>query len=164
MSGGIEIPLTRGMFAIVDEIDFEDVSQHRWYAQRGKRTFYAARDKTIDGKKFHILMPRAILKVSDSRILVDHRNGNGLDNRRSNLRTCTIAENNCNRQHLQRTNTSGVHGVFWDSGCNKWRASITANNKTVYIGIFNDKDAAKKARDAKALEFFGEFCPIGGTV
>lgn len=89
---------------------------------------------------------------------VDHKNRNRYDNRKSNLRCCTYAENNRNRG-LCATNKSGVIGVHFDKKRNKWTASITLNGKKIFIGRFENKEAAIQARLQKEHELFGEFAP-----
>jgi hypothetical protein len=103
------IQLTQGKQAIVDDEDFELLSQFKWYAMKSGHNVYAARG---GGKRRMELLHRLILGVTDSKIEVDHINGDGLDNRRSNLRVATHADN----QHNPGTptnNTSGYKGVHW---------------------------------------------------
>jgi len=87
---------------------------------------------------------------------VDHINGNPLDNRKSNLRICTHAENS-NNTGPRKNNTSGYKGVYWAKRNKRWLAQITHNGKQVYIGHYKDKEEAARAYDAKAKEFQGEF-------
>lgn len=100
-----EIPLTKGMVAIVDDEDFDSLNQFKWYAKNNKAKnrptdiFYACRrDKKFRGKRKTIYMHRFLMNPPRSRV-VDHRNGNPLDNRKENLRVCTRAENNQNLRH-----------------------------------------------------------------
>lgn len=89
---------------------------------------------------------------------VDHINRNRADNRKQNLRCCDRSENMRNRS-LQRTNTSGVAGVYFDKERNKWTASITFNCKRIYIGRFCEKEDAVRARLSKEAELFKDFAP-----
>jgi hypothetical protein len=92
-------------------------------------------------------------------ILVDHRNGNGLDNRRINLRLCTDAQNRANRR-LQRNNKSGFKGVFLNAKNGKFLAHVQVNKKTFYLGSFVSPIDAAKAYDKAAKLHFGEFARL----
>ncbi len=143
------IPLTRGRWAIVDAADFEWLSQYRWCVKSGRSgKYYAGRS---EGGKF-ILMHRQIMRPPPG-MVVDHIDGNPLNNRRCNLRICTLAQNSRNRRPMP--STSGLAGVY-PSG-KKWSARIMHNGKIVNVGLFDDKVAAAKARDRKARELFGAF-------
>lgn len=94
------IPLTRGQNAIVDTIDFEWLSQWNWSSKKRKDTFYARRHETVDGKRTVIYMHRVI--VGGNPVETDHNNGNGLDNRRLNIKGCTRKQNQSNRRDSRR--------------------------------------------------------------
>ena len=100
------------------------------------------------------------LKKGDGKI-VDHINGNSLDNRKANLRICTQSQNMINRIK-QKNNKSGYIGVclYKGNSINKWRASIMQNKKQISIGYFDNKIDAAKARDTKALELYGEYATL----
>src|SRR5690606_1175342 len=100
------IPLTKGMFTLIDDADCERVNLHKWRAHRSRNTWYAVRNGP--GRKM-IFLHRFISDAPEG-LIVDHVNGDGLDNRRENLRLCTHAENARNRQ-TNRNNTSGYKGV-----------------------------------------------------
>ncbi|KKM14674.1 hypothetical protein LCGC14_1703720, partial [marine sediment metagenome] len=85
------IPLTQGKFAIVDDDIFDYLSQWKWYAQKDRNTFYALRNVVVKGKAKTIRMHRQILNSKKGQ-QTDHLNGNGLDNRRCNLRICTRSQ------------------------------------------------------------------------
>jgi hypothetical protein len=87
---------------------------------------------------------------------VDHINGNVLDNRKSNLRICTNAEN-CRNTGPYKNNKSGYRGVSWHKRDKEWRAQIKHNGKVIWISAHKDKEEAARARDTKALELQGEF-------
>lgn len=136
------------------------IAGYTWWASRKRYTYIAG--ASIGGRKNKkvVYMHRLILKAP-SGFFVDHINGDGLDNRRSNLRLCTIKENNRNRVRMQSTNTSGLRGVFWERGCQKWRAQITVDDKNKHLGVFTDKyDAAIAYRNA-AQQYYGEFAARG---
>ena len=92
-------------------------------------------------------------------MLCDHINGNGLDNRRNNLRTCTNAENLQNRPK-QKNNTSGFKGVFLNKLTGKWEARIYSRKTRTYIGLYKNKIDAANAYNEKATELFGEFARL----
>jgi len=149
------ISLTQGKQVIVDDEDFGWISQWNWYAHKQGNTFYAKRTTGKDRKVIIIHMHREIVQPPKG-MYVDHIDGNGLNNQRSNLRICTKAQNGMNRGK-QANNSSGYKGVGWDRTRNKWRAQIKIGQGSVFIGRFDRLEDAIKAYDAKALELFGEF-------
>ena len=149
-----KIELTQGKIARVDDGDLALVSQHKWRAIKSYNTFYAIADVRKEKKHTVLLMHRLILGLNDSEIHTDHINHNGLDNRRTNLRICTNAENQHNST-LSARNKSGYKGVSWKRG--KWRAQITVGYKRIDIGFYDLPEDAARAYDAMAIENFGEF-------
>lgn len=150
------IPLTRGQYALVDDADFAWLNQFKWYALKGRTTFYAARAKYIIGRHYqHLRMHRIIMNVSANK-QIDHRNHNGLDNRRNNLRVCTNTENKQNGLPYKNC-SSQFRGVWWCKNVKKWRAAITVNKKLIYLGYRSSEIECAKLYDAKAKELFGEF-------
>lgn len=163
-----EIHLTRGFKAIVDYEDYEELNKHKWSYCKG----YAVRGARIDGKWKQLLMHRVIMNLNfGDKQLVDHINGNTLDNRRCNLRICSNAQN-CRNRGKQKNNTSGMKGVFKDVQKYKqkdgsiqiytyWRAQIMINGKNKTLGYFpfNDegKIQASQAYNQAAKEYFGKF-------
>ena len=122
-----------------------------------RKAFYAVRTiRFPDGKKTNISMHRMILPDT---IQVDHRDGDGLNNRRANLRPCTATQNKQNttgRSH----NKSGYIGVYWSAGHKRWRAQVIAFGILRYTGTFRDVVQAAKARDAAAKLYHGEFARL----
>lgn len=150
-----KIPLTRGLFAIVDPEDYRRLSRFRWHAHIGTSTFYAVRHRPGSCRKL-IWMHRAILNVP-AHLLVDHINGNGLDNRKSNLRPATKSQN-CRNKRLGRTNTSSKYrGVHWHSRAGKWQASIRVNRKSIHLGYFHDELKAARAYDEASRKYHKNF-------
>ncbi len=125
----MKIKLTRGYEAIVDVADFEWLNQHKWKACVGPNTVYARRQVLVNGVWLVISMHRIILGITESNTKVDHIDLNGLNNKRSNLRPCTIAQNNCNKRSAKNSTSKylGVHIKICStkSGYYKyWEASI----------------------------------------
>ena len=149
------IPLTRGLHAIVDAEDYEALSRWKWSVQPSANhaTWYAKR--TYRGRL--ILMHREIMKPPKGKF-VDHFNGNGLDNRRCNLRICDPRENSCNRskQIHARQKYIGVQP------CRKhaYTATLMHKGKTYREGKYRDEVEAAKARDRLALKHHGPYAHL----
>jgi len=141
-----KIKLTRNKIVIVDNEDFQRVSQYRWSLLNDK---YAT--TWLKG-----LMHRFILGVSEG-IIIDHINGNGLDNRKSNLRICSHVDN-CRNRKMSKRNKSGYRGVH-KSG-NSWISQIGIDGKRVYLGSFATVEEAANAYDNAAKENYGEFARL----
>lgn len=139
----------------VDDEDFEILNKYCWYINSGG---YA--NTKIDGKP--TLMHRFIMSLYEDISIkhIDHINSDPTCNYKSNLRTCTNAENSRNKRiRTNRTmnSTSIYKGVYWDKNCNKWVARIVYNYKTIHLGVFDDERLAAKAYDQAASYFFKEF-------
>jgi hypothetical protein len=140
-----EIKLTQGQVAIVDDEDFEMLNQHKWYPYTDSTNWYAIRNG--DFHKSTVSMHREIMRTP-SGMHTDHLNGNGLDNRKENLRICTHREN-CQNRH--KKTTSPYPGVSWIRVRNKWVSHIQVNGRKHIIGAYNrELDAAKAYRKACA--------------
>jgi hypothetical protein len=155
------IPLTKGKTALVDDDDFERLSRHSWSAYERRGLWYArrgTRNRKLGVQKL-ISMHREILNAPDG-IDVDHRDRDGLNNQKYNLRLCNSKQNGCNSRFYS-SNTSGFRGVSRAmSKTNPWQASIRIDGKQKYLGIFSDRLAAAMAYNNAALEFHGEFARI----
>lgn len=139
-------------FAIVDDEDFEKVSNFplKWGIQSGRRgTKYAW------NRHSGVTMHRLILNAPRS-YRVDHKNGDGLDNRRENLRLATPSQNQFNKRRPV-TNTSGFKGVSWSKNAKKWEVYITAHGERTYLGLFDKIEEAVLARTRAAHHIHGEF-------
>ena len=141
------IAVGQGLFATVDAADYQKLRKYKWYAHRHGRTVYAVcHDK---GKV--IYMHRMILRPRKG-YLVDHIDGNGLNNRRCNLRVCTPAQNRANARPC--AGSSRFVGVYRHG--DKWRAAIRYRGEYFYLGLFDDEVEAAQARDRKAYALHGE--------
>ena len=145
------IPLTQAKFAIVDAEDYEWLNQYKWHAKKHKNTSYAETQKNGKLIKMHRLITSA-----PPHLFVDHRDHNGLNNRRYNLRLCTNQQNVFNRRP-RPGGTSKYKGVYWHKKTKKYTAAIKANGKRYYLGYFDDEIEAAVVYDIKAMELFGEF-------
>lgn len=155
-----QIALTRGLTTIVDDADFAWIAGIGiWFASSGRGKPYAQRTgtKNLEGRRPSILMHRLIVPGAEQ---VDHVNGDTLDNRRSNLRPATVADNARNRP-VRSDSTIGFKGVGRHSSpSNPWRADIYVGRSRLYLGVFPDAQSAARAYDAAALHHFGEFARL----
>lgn len=155
-----EIPTARGLVIKVDDSDYEELSKHCWsiWKADNRGHFYAGRYQRLpSGKKRVIYMHRFLLGIVDGprHRMADHKDGNGLNNQRSNLRIVGPSGNGANRK-LSKNNTSGIKGVWRNKATKKWQASVRFYGKAVHLGMFDRiEDAAKAYRDA-AVELWGE--------
>ena len=144
------IPLTQGKVAIVDAEDYDWLIQYKWYACKAGSDFYARRK--WGGQ--YIFMHRLITDAPDGPV-VDHIDGNSLNNTKANLRICTQLQNSYNRGPLP--GTSRYKGVYWHKQQKCWASCIQQNKKTYHLGLFNNEEDAAKAYDEKARKLFGEY-------
>lgn len=153
-----QIPLTQGLFALVDNEDFEELNKFKWCAikVRESNNYYAARGVNMKTTTLGIKMHRYILGLTDPKIKCDHIDHNGLNNQRYNLRPSTNAENTRNRG--SKPNSSSIYkGVTWNKKAKKWIAQININGKNKYLGSFIDEIEAAKVYDVMAKLHHGEF-------
>lgn len=144
------VPLTQGQVAIIDAADAWRVEGSNWYFHGGR---YAAIRPTLDGVRCIVYMHQVIAEPGRG-LDVDHINGDGLDNRRCNLREATRQQNLANRR-AHRNNKTGIKGV-WRHGL-KWRASIQVDGKTRHLGGFDTPEDAGRAYEAAARALHGDF-------
>jgi hypothetical protein len=154
-----EIQLTQGKVAIVDDEDYDYLNQFKWFANNNNGKFYVGRSITVSkNKKIRIFMHRFIMKP-EKVMVIDHLDGNPLNNQKNNLRICTHAENMRNSK-INTNNKSGYKGVSFQENRNNYRASIKFNNKTINIGNFINPIDAARAYNAAALKYHGEFANL----
>lgn len=141
---------------IIDDEDYDKIKNYRWNANydNHKNSF---RIKTASGLRLH----RIIMNAKNGEY-VDHIDGNILNNRKSNLRICTLAENNRNKSKSNKKMTSKYKGVTFQSG--KYRVRIRYNNKYLSIGMFDTQDKAAIAYNIAALKYYGEFAKLNNVM
>lgn len=160
------VPLTRGYEAVIDAVDAHLVSGFNWYASVDRRadgsirSIYAVRKRRDEngrekGEHLHRVIAGATCGLE-----VDHKDGDGLSNRRSNIRLATNAQNQHN-QRLSARNTSGAKGVTWHRQRGKWQAQIVISKKRKYLGCFSTVSDASRAYHAAAVSAFGEWANLG---
>lgn len=147
-----EIFLTQNKVAIVDDEDYAELSKHKWLACQKQDRWYAKRTSKS------IYMHRVIMGNPAQE--VDHISGDGLDNRRCNLRLANRSQQLCNTR-LRRDNKSGVKGVDWFKPKGKWRARVKIYGKEIHLGYFKNIQDAVEARLKAAREIHGEFARVG---
>lgn len=128
-------------YALVDAKDYDAVARRRWFLTGG----YAYRHEARNGKQVSVYMHRELMGLAqgDAR-QVDHINRNGLDNRRSNIRLVTAAENRQNQGH-QRGSATGVRGVYWRPDIRKYVALVQVRYQRHYLGLFETLGEADAA-------------------
>ena len=150
-----------GKFSLVDDEDFEKVEGKRWYVSYHG---YACRRNITGNGKREIQRMHWVIKGKPARgFVVDHKNKDGLDNRRKNLRVCTIAQNGMNRGK-NKNNTSGYKGVVWFSRDKKWTAQITVNKKNKRLGYFENIKEAALAYNQAAKKYHKEFATLNKII
>lgn len=161
-----EIPLTQGKVALVDDVDYEELAKHKWCAsasRSGRNEYYALRKEHINTRWQTLLMHRVVWTRHHGPIPegkeIDHINGDGLDNRKTNMRLCTHANNMANYRK-KKAHSSHFKGVSWQKDCHRWKAHIKKDGGKTYLGCYISEEDAARAYDTKAKELFGEFANL----
>lgn len=145
------IMLNNCCVALVDDEDYEWLAVYRWRIHK-KQAPYAV----MKIKKELVFMHHLISPPPDG-LEVDHKNRNGLDNRRENLRHASRSQNACNRKAWGRSRMKGVYWASWGPSGRKWRAKLTFEGRSIHLGYFDSDQDAGRAYDKAASYYFGEF-------
>jgi hypothetical protein len=149
-----QIQLSQGKVALVDDADFEWLNQWKWHVIWDGFNWYAARNIRKGKQRQTIGMHNVILKTTRG-IIGDHKDHNGLNNQRQNLRICTNQQNAFNSR--PKGGSSQYKGVSWHTRDKFWYARIRYNGRLLHLGRFNNEICAAKAYDRKAKELFNDF-------
>ncbi|MDP3066624.1 MAG: HNH endonuclease, partial [Methanobacteriaceae archaeon] len=132
-----KIELTQGKVALIDDEDYDWLSQWKWCARKGKHTYYATRNVYLgifDGKeKTKTIWMHRLVAGTREGFVTDHVDGDGLNNQRENLRECS---NRQNMQNQRKSGTSRFPGIYWNKVAKKWIAQIRVNGKRKFLGYF----------------------------
>lgn len=156
MTTTIEIQLLHGRVMLISDVDLPRFERRPWHAIPARSTFYGQA-----GDDTSVLAHRLVLNAPKGTV-VDHKNRNGLDNRRKNLRLCTSSQNHANSPK-QKNNTSGYKGVFRQRSGN-WMARVTVDRAERYLGTYTDPWDAAQAYNQAALEAWGEFAYLNTRI
>lgn len=158
MPDGIAVPLANGKgAALIDAADAALISGYSWSRSvNGAGNVYAHAHVPGSGKPGKTISMHQLIGGRGC----DHRNGDGLDNRRENLRPATQAQNAANRRPNRRPGGSQFKGVDWHTQHKTWRARIMVNGRSHHLGLFTSQEAAARAYDAAATEAWGEFARL----
>ena len=149
-----EIELTQGYKALVDDEDYEALKEYKWRAQKSKRNVHAV-------TKYCISMHRFLLGVDDPKIEVDHKDHNGLNNQRKNLRICTARQNSLNQRKRQGNYSSSFKGIDWNKENQKWEARIRCGDGSrIRLGKYKTEIEAAEAYRFAAELLHGEFACV----
>jgi hypothetical protein len=150
------VALTRGQTAIFDAADLPRVKGRCWQATKGKNTFYAvAQERSADGRLKKAFLHRVLLDVPDG-FVVDHINGDGLDNRRQNLRIATVAQNNLNSR-VRKDCVSGLKGAFYDPRQDRYYSRIKSDGRCIWLGSFSAAIEAAEAYAKASAKYHGDY-------
>jgi hypothetical protein len=152
------IPLTKGQFAKVDPEDYIWLAQFRWHCKVNSRAVYAVRTVQEQGRSKRIYLHRLLMNTPQGKVC-DHINHDGLDDRKANLRNCSVAQNNANRRR-SRHGSSQYLGVSRDKRRDKWVAHIKEGGEEKYLGSFDVEEDAARAHDAAAWARHGPFAHL----
>lgn len=153
----VAVPLTKGYTAFVSSADAERVLALNWYAEERPNGRVYGRARVPGGGGAKVYLHKFVLDAGADD--VDHKDGDGLNCCRDNLRRASRTLNNANSQ--KRTGCSSQYkGVSWNKPLGKWTAQIKVGERQEYIGQFTDEVAAARAYDRRALEVFGEFARL----
>ena len=153
-----EIKLTQGKIALVDDEDFKRINQYNWVLDRRKRILYATRKNQKNKVITKIYLHRFIMNAQKDQ-MIDHKDGNGLNNQKKNLRFCTQSQN-CKNRIPSINGTSKYLGVSWYKRAKRYIAEIKHKGKHLHIGTFKNEGEAAIAYNIAALKYHKEFARL----
>jgi hypothetical protein len=148
----MEVQLTQGYIALVDDCDYDRVSNYKWFYDHG----YAR--SCIDNRK--VYLHRFVMNMSDEHSKIDHIDLNKLNCRRENLRICSMYQNNRNKPKQNIKCTSIYKGVYFKKDRLKWAAAINIGGKNYFLGHFGYQHEAANMYNKAAIKYFGEFAKL----
>jgi hypothetical protein len=151
----VSTPKYPNTFALVDDADYERLNQWKWTATDNNGTVYPQRNFRVGITRCPIRMHQDIMGIERD-CMVDHKDGNGLNNTRDNLRKCTRSQNGMNRC-INKNSFSGFKGVTRDNPANKWRARISVKGMQIFLGNYFCVIKAARAYDEAAVKYHGDF-------
>jgi predicted RNA methylase len=155
-----EIVLSNGMVTLVDDVDYEKLKDINWHYKPSRYTGYAYMNiKNADGKKTTRKMHTVIMNTPAG-FQIDHKDRDGLNNQRDNLRVATYGQNQANIGKQTRLTSSRFKGVGWDAHRQKWNAHIKVDQVMKNLGRFSTEEAAARAYNEAARVAFGEFASL----
>lgn len=157
-----EIKLTQNKVALVDDEDYEYLNQFKWYAKKDKYTYYAGRGVRYGNKVYQLQMHRIIMNTLEI-MEIDHKDHNGLNNQKSNLRICTRSQNNKNVMPWGKSKYLGVcfsNSSYKDKTYTSIQSRIRVDGKIYHLGASKTEVQAARRYDAAALYFHNEFANL----
>jgi len=154
------IYLGDGIWTLVSPQDYYPLSSFNWYLASNGQQFYAFTNVKIGLGKIKMVSMHRMIMNAPRHLIVDHKNGNTLDNRKTNLRFATRAQNAFNRQKVKTKTCSKYIGAYFEKRTGRWTVKIRVDGKRLWLGRFNSELDAARAYDAAAKKYHGEFAKL----
>ena len=153
-----QIKLTQGKYALIDDDDYNRILKYKWCAHFERNNWYAVTGKVVNGKRHTIRMHRFIMNALPGEMM-DHINGDGLDNRKNNLRFCN-AKQNCWNSKSRKNTSSKYKGVSKRKTTGKYESYISIYGKRKHLGFFENEEEAAKKYNQQAILIHGKFARL----